>query len=380
MYSIASYGSMVADTIRMRAYVEALEKAIKPNDVVLDLGAGTGIFSIIACQLGAQKVYAIDPNDAILVAKDIAAANGCTDRIEFIHDFSTKINLPEQVNVIISDLRGVLPLFAAHIPSLADARKRFLAPGGILIPQQDRLWVTLVEAEETYQEQYRIWTDNPYNIDMHAALDLSLNTWWKKSLSAEQILLPPAMWGTVDYLSTDNPNVAGTVQWMVERAGIAHGLQLWFDTSLIEGIGFSNAPDQPEAIIYGRAFFPLREPVSLEPGDTVQVTLRADFVQEDYTWGWETQLCDSKANVKAHFKQSTFMSAPLSLDKLHKISENYVPQLKSTGAINLFILRQMDGQTSLGDIAHNLMAEFPDNFPTYQAALSRVADIAKEYS
>jgi protein arginine N-methyltransferase 1 len=379
MYSIASYGSMVADTIRMRAYIEALEQAIKPNDVVLDLGAGTGIFSIIACQLGARKVYAIDPNDAILVAKNIAAANGCADRIEFIHDLSTKINLPEQVNVIISDLRGVLPLFGAHIPSLTDARKRFLAPDGILMPQQDRLWVTLVEAAEVYQEQYRIWTDNPYDIDMHAALDFSINTWWKKSLSAEQLLLPPAMWGIVDYSVTENPNVAGTVQWIVERAGIAHGLQLWFDTTLIEGIGFSNAPDQPEAI-YGRAFFPLRESVSLEPGDTVQVTLRADFVQEDYTWGWETKVCDSKANVKAHFKQSTFMSAPLSLDKLHKTSENYVPQLKSAGAINLFILRQMDGQTSLGDIAHNLMAEFPDNFPTYQVALSQVADIAKEYS
>jgi protein arginine N-methyltransferase 1 len=115
MYSISAYGRMIADRVRMNAYVQALRQAVKPNSVVLDIGTGTGIFALLACQFGARHVYAIEADDAIEVARQIAAANGYTDRIEFIQDVSTKLSLPEKADVIISDLRGVLPLFQGHI-------------------------------------------------------------------------------------------------------------------------------------------------------------------------------------------------------------------------------------------------------------------------
>ena len=130
MYSVGAYGEMIGDSIRMRAYTQALRDAVKPGSVVLDIGTGTGIFAMLAAQFGARRVYAIEPSDAIQVARDIAAASGCADRIEFIQDISTKVTLPERVDVIISDLRGVLPLHERHIPSIVDARERFLAPEG----------------------------------------------------------------------------------------------------------------------------------------------------------------------------------------------------------------------------------------------------------
>jgi len=69
----------------------------------------------------------------------LAAANGFTDRIEFFQNDSRKTELPERVNVIVSDLRGVLPLYDQLIPSLEDARRRLLATGGIMIPMRDTL-------------------------------------------------------------------------------------------------------------------------------------------------------------------------------------------------------------------------------------------------
>src|SRR3989339_432255 len=137
MYSIARYGEMIVDTFRMQAYAQALRQAVKPGSVVSDIGTGTGIFAMLACQFGARKVYAIEPSDAIHVAREIAAANGYADRIEFIQDMSTEVTLSEKADVIISDLRGVLPLFQKHLPVLADARKRLLASDGVLIPQRD---------------------------------------------------------------------------------------------------------------------------------------------------------------------------------------------------------------------------------------------------
>ncbi|MGA9378220.1 MAG: 50S ribosomal protein L11 methyltransferase, partial [Phormidium sp.] len=100
MYSISGYGSMIADKGRMDAYVKALRQTVKPDSVVVDIGTGTGIFALLACQFGAKKVYAIEPSDAIQVAKEIAGKNGYGDRIIFIQDISTKVQLPELAKVI----------------------------------------------------------------------------------------------------------------------------------------------------------------------------------------------------------------------------------------------------------------------------------------
>src|SRR5258708_641008 len=135
MYSLAGYGHMIEDQVRLDAYARAIRKTVRPGSVVLEIGSGPGIFAVLACQLGASRVYAIESDPIIQVAREIAAANGCADRIEFIEDLSTRVTLPVQADVIISDLRGVLPFFQSHLPSIADARRRFLAPGGTLIPK-----------------------------------------------------------------------------------------------------------------------------------------------------------------------------------------------------------------------------------------------------
>src|SRR5437867_10461320 len=107
MYSIYSYGQMLADTPRLDAYVAALKTTVKPGSVVLDLGCGPGVFALLACKLGARRVYAVEPDAVIQLAREAAVANGLADRIEFIQNFSTQITLPEPADIIISDLRGV---------------------------------------------------------------------------------------------------------------------------------------------------------------------------------------------------------------------------------------------------------------------------------
>ena len=138
-YSIQSYGEMITDGPRMQAYTDALTRSVFPGCVVLDIGAGTGIFSMLACQLGAGEVHAVEPDDSIQVARAIAAENDFSDRITFHQSLSTEINLTKRADVIISDLRGILPLLQHHIPSIIDARERLLAPAGCLIPESDDL-------------------------------------------------------------------------------------------------------------------------------------------------------------------------------------------------------------------------------------------------
>src|SRR5712675_3716107 len=137
MYSLSDYGAMIADASRLEAYSKAIAKAVQPGDYVLEIGCGPGAFALLACQAGARKVYAVDSEEIVHFARELAAANGFADRMEFIQSDSRKLQLPERFNVIISDIRGSLPFFGHGIASIEDARQRFLAPGGRLIPQRD---------------------------------------------------------------------------------------------------------------------------------------------------------------------------------------------------------------------------------------------------
>ena len=70
MYSVADYGGMMADKVRMRAYMQALRQAVTPESVVLDIGTGRGI--LIASGLGARRVFAVATGDSIELAREIA--------------------------------------------------------------------------------------------------------------------------------------------------------------------------------------------------------------------------------------------------------------------------------------------------------------------
>ena len=64
-YNLIQYGSMISDAWRMNPYISALKSKINSRSIVLDLGAGTGIFAMLACKFGAKKVYAIESNPSI---------------------------------------------------------------------------------------------------------------------------------------------------------------------------------------------------------------------------------------------------------------------------------------------------------------------------
>jgi type I protein arginine methyltransferase len=380
-YSLFGYGSMIADRIRIDAFMQAMRGAIRPGAVVMDIGTGPGVMAVLACQLGASRVYAIDPSVVIQVAREVAAANHCADRISFFEDLSTNVEIPVRADVIVSDMRGVLPLYESHIPSIADARRRFLAPGGTLIGHKDRIWAAVVEAPEAYAKIVDPWDRNALRQDLTRARLKVLNEFRKERLTPQQLLTAPMLWATLDYTTIENPDIQGTLRFVPERNGIGHGILVWFDAELADGVGFSNGPASPEAI-YSSAFFPWLEPVPLSAGQNVCFELDAKFLENDYFWRWTTQIESmSKAGeTVAQFKQSQLQGAILSLTQLHKSASGYIPQLSADGLIRRRILELMDGKASLEEIARPLASEFPERFATWHQALSFAAAVSKENS
>lgn len=304
-YPLAGYGEMIEDNGRMESYVAALHRVIRPGAVVLDIGAGTGIFAMIACQLGAGKAIAVEPNPAIRLARRMVAANGFADRVECIEGMSTELELSRRADVIISDLRGVLPLFTHHLPSIIDARERLLAPDGVLIPQRDILYAAPVEATRAYQRIERPWRNNSYGLDLSAAAHYEANRWNKATIKPEQLLASARCWLKLDYGTLTRCDGGGHLSWAVERDGILHGIAVWFDTELAEGIGFSNAPGQTP-LIYGQGFMPLPAPVQVEAGGRIEADISAHWVKREYIWRWRGEVFGFEGAIKARFDQSTF--------------------------------------------------------------------------
>jgi protein arginine N-methyltransferase 1 len=379
MYSLGGYGSMISDGVRLEAYARALRKTVRPGSVVLEIGTGPGVFAVLACQLGARRVYALEPDQIIQVAREVAADNGCADRIEFIEDFSTRLTLPVQADVIVSDLRGVLPLFQTHLPSIADARRRFLAPGGTLIPKRDAIWVAVVEGPEQYARMVDCWEKNPLQQNLAAARRLAVNDFQKARFAPEQLLAPAQLWATLDYAVVDSPDVSGTLDFSTQRAGTGHGLLVWFDTCLTDGVGFSNAPGNKETV-YSSAFFPWSEPLTLAEGQQIRVDLQATLHNGDYFWRWNTQIDAASGAPARRLEQSQFGAAVLSVSKLRQSASDYVPHLSEDGLLNRRTLELMDGRNSLQEIARRLAAEFPERFPRWQKALSYAGRISQQHS
>jgi len=383
VYSVHGYGRMIADAGRFEAYAAALRAAITPGCAVADIGAGTGIFALLACRFGAGRVYAIEPAPAIEAARLLATANGLSDGITFLQDLSTRVTLTEPADVIVSDLRGVLPLFQNHVPSIVDARRRLLAPRGVLIPQRDTLWAAVVEAPETYAGVLTGYGPDIDGLDMRAARRIVTSCWTKARFRPDQLLTEPARWGELDYRTVETPSVAADLEWTAARPGTAHGLCLWFDATLADGICFSNAPCAAEHI-YGSAFFPLASPAPVEAGDSIECSIRADLVHDDYVWSWHTRVRSAgcAGSPRAEFRQSTLQAALVPLGSLRKGADVHVPSIGAAGRIDAFILQRMCAAApgSLGEIAHAAAERFPERFRDWKQAMGRVGELSRQYS
>jgi type I protein arginine methyltransferase len=379
MYTLGGYGEMIADQIRTRAYMAALRTVMRPGAIVMDIGTGPGMMAILACQLGASRVFAIESSEVVEIARETAVENHCAEKIEFYEGFSTEVTLPVRADVIVSDLRGVLPLFEHHIPSIADARRRFLAPGGSLIARMDRIWAAVVEAPLVYGKIIDRWDQNVLGQSLQIARRKVLNEFRKARLTPDQLLTEPRLWATLDYTSIENPDVKGTLQWTAERNGTAHGFLVWFDMDLAEGVRFSTGPESPETV-YGAAFFPWLEPVQLVCGQSLCVDLGAKFLEGDYFWRWQTNIEGLGKQTTVRFDQSRLHGAVISKAKLRRSASDFVPQLSAEGRIRQRVVELIDGRASLEEIAQQLAVEFPERFSHWHKALPYAATISEEFS
>lgn len=368
-YTTANYGSMMRDEARIAAYVGALRKVIVPGETtVLEIGTGTGVVAFAAAHAGARHVYAVEPNPAIEVAREIAALNGVTG-IDFIQAMSTELDLP-RADVVLSDLRGMTPLYQHHIPSIVDARERLLAPGGTLIARADDVFVAPATAPKTWHEHIGFWDQNPVGLDMTPAKRLASNSLFHCDAQPGDLLAPPARLCHLDYATVTTPHVVAEVRFGVVRDGLLHGFSVWFDTQVDAEISLSNAPGQP-MLAYGRPFLPLLAPFELRAGEALELAVSARLVGDQYYWTWSGGVSGDSTRT---FAQSSFQGAEISLPSLQKVRLDARPQRSASADRLLRVLDAMDGNRSVAELAAMLEPQLDSS-----AALSLVSAVVAEH-
>ncbi len=109
-----------------RMSLRLLERVVKPDEAVVDLGTGTGILAIAAARLGAGEVVGVDNDAAALrVARANLHANRLSGRVDLIEgDAGVALGEAERFDLALVNIGATV--IARVLPDIA----RALRPGG----------------------------------------------------------------------------------------------------------------------------------------------------------------------------------------------------------------------------------------------------------
>lgn len=120
-----AFGTGTHETTRM--CINAIEKYMNKGDSLIDIGCGSGILSIAAAHLGAEKVIAVDLDKlAVKVSKENVDLNGFSNTIDVRYGDLTDV-IDEKADVIVANI--IADIIAKLSENIAD----FIKDGGYFI-------------------------------------------------------------------------------------------------------------------------------------------------------------------------------------------------------------------------------------------------------
>jgi protein arginine N-methyltransferase 1 len=361
----------LSDPVRLQAFRDAIREVVAAGDVVVDLGCGTGVLGMFACEAGARRVYAIEQGGMIEVARSLARANGLADRITFVPGFSKDVTLPEPADVVIADQVGHFGFEAGVLEYFADARRRFLRPGGRLVPAAIALVVAPVEAADMFA-RIEFWSARPAGLDCAPARDWAVNTGYPTVLPSTALLGEPETIHRID-LGTDTArpfDVETTAR--IARAGVMHGVGGWFSARLSPSVVLTNSPTAARRLTRRNVYLPIDRPVAVGPDDRVAIRIHADPVEVALTW-----------EVRAGggtFLHSTLRGMLLTREDLRRTRPDFVPALTPRGVARRTVLELCDGTRSLEAIEREVYGRHHELFESPADASVFVAEVVTRYT
>ncbi len=273
---------MLNDVARTGAYVDAIKRSVRPDDVVVDLGTGVGVLAIAAAKAGARRVFAIERSAIADVAAAMFIANGVADRVELLRGWSTSLQLPERATLLVSEIIGIDP-FEEHVAEFTnDARQRLLAPGARLIPSRMRVKCLAVSVPEdrvaraTFRpESIGRWGER-YGMDFSPLLRQAAEPAPLKATTPDSLAMRPLSEAVeiadIDFTQPLRASLSFEAPIDMASGGFLNGVLIYFELALCAGVDLTTSPTTAdERNSWGNLVILLRESLEVKRGQRVKL-------------------------------------------------------------------------------------------------------------
>ncbi|CAN1333530.1 Protein arginine N-methyltransferase 1.6 [Linum perenne] len=152
LLATTSYLDMLNDSARNRAYREAIDKTLTKPCHVLDIGAGTGLLSMMAARaMGGGKVTSCESYLPMAkLMRKVLHVNGMGKDIKLINKRSDElemgVDIPSRADVLVSEILDSELLGEGLIPSLQHAHDELLVENPLTVPYRATTYGQLVES------------------------------------------------------------------------------------------------------------------------------------------------------------------------------------------------------------------------------------------
>uniref|UniRef100_H3GC39 type I protein arginine methyltransferase n=1 Tax=Phytophthora ramorum TaxID=164328 RepID=H3GC39_PHYRM len=240
--------NMLQDHVRTGTYERAMLS--NPSDfkdkVVLDVGTGSGILAFFAAKAGARKVYAVELSNMAECARELVAANGLSDRITVIKGKMEEVELPEQVDVVVSEPMGFFLVHERMLETFVAAGKKWRtpAPSFKMFPSTGTMFVSPFSDDSIYREQMAkvaFWQQQDfYGVNLSSMRARAVENHFSQPVVGyfpPEILLTsrPAdhVLDFADVTKEQLDTFDFPFHFVVERTAIMHGLGCWFTVDFL---------------------------------------------------------------------------------------------------------------------------------------------------
>lgn len=252
---------MLGDAVRNKLLARAIRQSVTSDTSFLDIGAGSGVWAILAAKLGAKRVVAVEIEECLIpFIHKHAQENGVANRIEIIHGRSDEVKIKGKFDVIVSELFGGDAIGGETVTSFIDLRERFLAPGGVLIPQGLTMFAVPVHIKQS---------PSPAAVPLSADFLRSIRLNYPQSLSRLEknkieYLAEPRPIVELDFLMAATPPslVNLTASWKMKDVSGANAIAVFNRHSFTEKLIMDSRDSQS----WGSGIYPF-EPFSVKKGE-----------------------------------------------------------------------------------------------------------------